>query len=156
MGEWGRASAIPGSHPRSHQSALSPSGPQFKQGDPVGSEPTLPSLCAGVPSMIPPKSTYSSTIFPGSSLRAFLANISLWGREKELPQGKESRSTTATRVKKRVGLEVPLCGRPDSAWNLPCLPWVQQYQLLPSRPACPAVLGGPEPQGGQLGQRNPG
>lgn len=156
MGEWGRASGIPGSHPRSHQSALSPSGPQFEQGDPCGFGAHTALPLSRVPSMIPPKSTYSSTVFPGSSLRAFLANISLWGREKELPQGKESRSTTATRVKKRVGREVPLCGRPDSAWNLPCLPWVQQYQLLPSRLACPAVLGGPEPQGGQLGQRHPG
>lgn len=133
-----------------------PLAPSLNKETPVGSEPTLPSLCPGVPSIIPPKSTYSSAIFPGSSLGAFLANISLWGREKELPQGKESRSTTATRVKKRVGPEAPLCGRPGSAWNLPCLPWVQQYQLLPSHPACPAILGGPEPQGGQLGQRHPG
>ena len=46
-------------------------------------------------------------------------------------------------------------GGGTSAWHLPCLPWAQKYQLLPSHRACPADLEGPEPQGGQLGQMHP-
>lgn len=36
-----------------------------------------------------------------------------------------------------------------------CLPWVQQYQLLPSHQAFPVDLEGPEPQGDHLGQPHP-
>lgn len=36
-----------------------------------------------------------------------------------------------------------------------CLPWVQQYQLLPSHQAFPVDLEGPEPQGDHLGQPRP-
>lgn len=48
-----------------------------------------------------------------------------------------------------------LWGR-NVAWYLPCRPWAQQYQLLPSHRASPVDLEGPEPQGGQLGQMHPG
>lgn len=50
--------------------------------------------------------------------------------------------------------EAWLWGR-RSAWYLPCRPWALRYQLLPSHQASPADLGGPEPQGGQLGQMHP-
>lgn len=42
-----------------------------------------------------------------------------------------------------------------STWYLPCRPWALRYQLLLSHQASPADLGGPEPQGGQLGQTHP-
>lgn len=76
---------------------------------------------------------------------------------------------TSLKVKQRAvgGLQVPQedvwvpwgaggsRGEACSARYSPCLPWVRQYQLLPSRRACPVDLEGPEPQGGQLGQLRP-